>query len=133
MARLSSAVLVLTAGLMAVGACHRQTHAPDGQFTVRNVITQDQIDSSNATSVYELIRHLHADYLKDRGKTSLKANQHERAVVFLNDQEYGIPETLRNMPISRIAEIRYYSPTEAAAKYGSQYAGGVILLISRTE
>ena len=77
-------------------ACHQQTPEAASASSVRNIITQDEIDSTKVDNVYDLIVRLHADYLRDRGKVSIKLNQRDRAVVFLNDQEYGIPETLRN-------------------------------------
>jgi hypothetical protein len=119
--------------IVALAAC---THRPSEGIpmrSLRNVITKDQIDSTSATNVYDLIARLHADFLKDRGKTSIKTNQRDRAVVFLNDQEYGIPETLRNLQPDRFMEIRYFSGTDAASKFGSQYGGGVIQLISRSQ
>jgi outer membrane cobalamin receptor len=125
--------LTIAAACVMLVACHPQQSRPSVGGSVRNVITRDEIDSSTASNVYDLIARLHGDFLKDRGKVSIKMNQHERAVVFLNDQEYGIPETMRNIPISRVSEIRYYSGTEAVAKFGSQYGGGVIHLTSRVE
>ena len=130
--------LPISAGLVAVGfvalsACHPHRPREEGSGSLRNVITQEQIDSSRAANVYDVITRFHAEFLRDRGRTSLRTNQHERAVVFLNDQEYGIPETMRNIPIGRIAEIRFFPGTEAVAKFGSQYGGGVIQLISRTQ
>ena len=133
MSRLHALPLVAAAGLAVLVACHSQQKEADSIFSVRNVITQDQIDSSGANNVYELIQRLHGEYLRDRGKISIKMNQHERAVVFLNDHEYGILETMRNIPISRVGEIRYFTGTEAAVKFGSQYGGGVVQLVSRTE
>jgi hypothetical protein len=111
-------------------ACH---HQQAGAFSVRDVITQGQIDSTGYTNIYDVIVRLHADYLRDRGPVSIKTNQHARAVVFLNAQEYGIPETLRNFPAGGVAEIRYYRGTDAVTKFGSQYGGGVIQLISRNQ
>lgn len=98
-----------------------------------NVITREQIDSSHATNVYDVIAKLHAEYLHDRGAISVLTNQHDRAVVFLNDQEYGILETMRNIPPANVAEIRFFSGTDAVTRFGSQYGGGVIQLISRTQ
>lgn len=118
---------------IALAACHPQTAAPGEKRAQRNVITQEEIEAADASNVYDLIAHLRSEYLRDRGVISIKKNTHSRAVVFLNDQEYGILETLRNMPPNRIAEIRYFTGTEAASKYGSQYGGGVVLLISRVE
>jgi outer membrane receptor for ferrienterochelin and colicin len=117
-------VLALTVVL----ACHQQQGTT---ASVRNVITQDQIDSTGYTNVYDVIARLHAEYLRDRGAVSIKTNQHARAVVFLNAQEYGIPETLRNFPAGGVSEIRYYRGPDAVSKFGSQYGGGVIQLISR--
>ncbi|MEO5816450.1 MAG: hypothetical protein ABIT20_14350 [Gemmatimonadaceae bacterium] len=111
-------------------ACHQQQ---GGVLSVRDIITQEQIDSTGYTNVYDVIARLHGEYLRDRGAVSIKTNQHARAVVFLNAQEYGIPETLRNFPAGGVAEIRYYRGTDAVAKFGSQYGGGVIQLISRSQ
>ena len=116
---------------LAIG-CHHQPAESRGSAS-HNVITQEEIDASGAKNIYDVIARLRGNYLSDRGPISIKSNVHSRAVVFLNDQEYGIPETMRNIPPGRIAEIRYYSGTDAVARYGAQYGGGVILLISRTQ
>ncbi len=113
-------------------ACHTPAH-PYYRGTARNVITMDMIEATPASSVYELITKLRADFLRDRGPVSILGNQHARAVVFLNDQEYGIPETMRNIPTDRIARIHFYPGTDAVPKFGSQYGGGVIQLISRNQ
>ena len=83
--------------------------------------------------MYDVIARLRSSYLIDRGRTSIRTNTHARAIVFLNDQEYGIPETMRNIPPGRIAEIRFFPGTEAVSRFGSQYGGGVIQLISRNQ
>ena len=116
--------------ILLVSACHQQVSS-SGHGTQRNVITEEEIDASTASNVYDLIAQLRADFLKDRGKISIRANQHEKAVVFLNDQEYGILETMRNIPVSRVSEIRYYPGTDAVNRFGAQYGGGVVMLISR--
>ena len=115
--------------LLLVSACHQQVST--GHGSQRYVISQEEIEASSASNVYDLIAQLRADFLKDRGPISIRTNQHERAVVFLNDQEYGILETMRNFPITRISEIRYYPGTEAVNRFGAQYGGGVVFLVSR--
>lgn len=122
----------LLVGLAAVlTACHPQS--PSSPTTSGNVITQDEIDAAGSISAYDLITRIRGQFLRDRGRTSIRTNQHARAVVFLNDQEYGIPETMRNIPASRLAEIRFFPGTDAVPKFGSQYGGGVIQLISRSQ
>jgi hypothetical protein len=115
--------------LLLVSACHQQVST--GHGSQRYVITQEEIEASSASNVYDLIAQLRADFLKDRGPISIRTNQHERAVVFLNDQEYGILETMRNIPIGRVSEIRYYPGTEAVNRFGAQYGGGIVYLVSR--
>jgi hypothetical protein len=119
--------------LVALAACHPHRPTEVGTSSLRNVITQDQIDSSRAANIYDVITKLHGEFLRDRGRTSLRMNQHERAVVFLNDQEYGILETMRNIPIGRISEIRYFSGPDAVNRFGAQYGGGVVMLVSRNQ
>ena len=46
---------------------------------------------------------------------------------------YGFFGDLLKDPRGRIAEIRYYSGTDASARFGAQYGGGVIQLISRNQ
>ena len=128
--RRSIVVISLLLCVVAAG-CHQQSGT--GGRSSRNVITQEEIDASNAANMYDLIARLRADFLKDRGAVSIKSNQRERAVVFLNDQEYGILETMRNIPIGRISEVRYYTGIDAVSKFGSQYGGGVVMLVSRNQ
>ena len=127
-------ILSLTAAFVVLAAsCHRQLPVSRDRGGLRNVITQAEIDSTHAANVYDVIARLRGDFLHDRGRISIKTDQHERAIVFLNNQEYGIPETMRNIPTTRISEIRFYSGTDAVIRFGAQYGGGVIQLIPRYE
>lgn len=119
------------ATLVAAAGCHAQR--PGAPGSVGNVISRDQIEATNASNIYDVIVRLHAEFLNDRGRTSIRTNVTSRAVVFLNDQEYGIPETMRNIPPDRIQEIRHFSGSEAVVRFGAQYGGGVILLTSRND
>jgi hypothetical protein len=124
------ASLVLCATLIV--ACHNAP-PPEPGSAGRSVITREQLDEAGSASVYDVITRLHNEYFNDRGKVSIRMNQTARAVVFMEDQEYGIIETLQNIPASRIQLIRYYSGIDASAKFGAQYGGGVIQLIPRVE
>jgi hypothetical protein len=119
------------AALWIVLGCHAQPVGAPG--SVENVITREQIDAVKASSIYDVIVRLRAEFLNDRGRTSIRTNATSRAVVFLNDQEYGIPETMRNIPPGRIETVRHFSGSEAVVRFGAQYGGGVIQLTSRTD
>lgn len=129
MTRMVSTCFLLLCALM---ACTRSaTTVPGGSSW--NVITRDEIDSTNASSIYDVIAHLRAGYLRDRGTVSVITGAHDVAVVFLGDQEYGEIPTMRNLPASRVAMVRYFNGPEAVARFGSQFHGGVIQLIPRYE
>lgn len=128
MLRFRTTALVL---LGLVFACHAQPAGAPG--SVENVITREQIDAVKASNMYDVIVRLRAEFLNDRGRTSIRTNATSRAVVFLNDQEYGVPETMRNIPPGRIESVRHFSGAEAVVRFGAQYGGGVIQLTSRTE
>lgn len=91
-----------------------------------NVITEDEITASMGSSVYDVVSKLRPNFLKTRGRTSMNASGSGYASVFLDGQPYGDLNTLRNINASQAHEIRYYSATEAATKFGMQNGAGVI-------
>lgn len=125
-------VSLTVAVVLLVSACTAQKSGRP-MSARRDVITEEEIEASNATNVYDLVASLRGEYLKDRGIISIKTNTREKAVVFLNEQEYGVVETMRNIPKGRIAEVRYVSGVDAVNRFGAQYGGGIILLISRNQ
>ena len=96
-----------------------------------DVITRDELDSAGTVSVYDAIVRRHANFFRNRGPTSINSSSAPRAVVFMMEQPYGEIESLRSIPVEQVESIRYYSGTDAAAKFGKIYNGGVIQLIPR--
>ena len=88
--------------------------------------------STNATTAYDVIARLRAEYLRNRGPTSLVLASRAQAVVFLNEQLYGAIDTLKELRSSDLVEIRFYDGPDAITKFGSQYSGGVIQLVTRS-
>ena len=125
-------VSLTVAVVLLVSACTAQK-AGRPMSARRDVITEEEIEASNATNVYDLVASLRGEFLKDRGIISIKTNTREKAVVFLNDQEYGIVETMRNIPKGRVSEVRYIAGVDAVNRFGAQYGGGIIMLISRNQ
>lgn len=105
-------------------------HTPAAQQDP-NVITFEQIQASGGTTILDVISRLHADYLRDRGPTSMNARTRDVAVVFLNQQEYGALSTLADFPANDIEEVHFFPWDDALIKFGRKYGGGVIQLITR--
>lgn len=120
----------LIAMVTLLAACHQRVAEPSPTGNP-NVVTREELEAVGTGSVYDAIVRRHGLFLKDRGRTSIYGKNIPRAVVFIADTEYGIIETMRNLPAERFEMVRYYSDTEAAAKFGSEYIGGVIQLIPR--
>jgi len=121
-------LLVLAMAVMACSPARPSlaTH-PD-----RTVLTRDDIEAvTAASSMYDVIRRLRPEYLNSRGRTSLLNQGDPRPVVFLDEQEYGPIESLRNLQPDLVQEVRFYASSSAVAKFGSRYGTGVIRLQSR--
>jgi hypothetical protein len=122
---------MLAVVLLFLSACAwRGPGAPEGD---PNLITRDQIAATHGSTVYDVIARLHAEFLRDRGATSINLGTRDVATVFLNGVEFGSIESLRTIAASDIEQIRYFPGVDAVVKFGRAYAGGVILLTSRVE
>ena len=103
-----------------------------GEVYNSNVITEDEIVASRATTAYEVIHKLRANFLTNRGETSFnKAQSNPYPTVYVDDQEFGPISTLSSIPASQISTIRLYRVSEANAKYGTHNLSGVIAIFTR--
>jgi hypothetical protein len=103
-----------------------------GEINNSQLITEDEIVASRATTAYEAIQKLRANFLTYRGETSLnKSRSTPYPTVYLDGQEFGPIGILRTIPASQVATIRLYRSWEATTKYGSRNMGGVIEVSTR--
>ncbi|MDP9206491.1 MAG: hypothetical protein M3P12_13725 [Gemmatimonadota bacterium] len=115
---------------IAVGCSHPQLGP--GEVFNSQVITEDEIVASRASTAYEVIHKLRANFLTNRGETSFnKSESRPYPTVYLDDQEFGPISTLASIPASQITMIRLYRVSEASAKYGSHNTSGVIAITTR--
>jgi hypothetical protein len=119
------------AGILLIAAVSC-VHSGTARGSDRRLITEEEILSTNATTAFDVIARLRAEYLRNRGPTSLVLPSRAEPVVFLNDQLYGSIGTLKEVRSSDLAEIRFYDGPDAITKFGSQYSGGVIQLVTRS-
>jgi hypothetical protein len=84
--------------------------------------------------VYDAVVRLRPAFIRDRGQTTvLNSSAQTRAVVFVNDNEYGPIESLKQFPASRAQEVRFLPGPEATTRFGSAYGSGIILLTLRVQ
>lgn len=122
-----SALFVATV-LASAAACAsvKQKNSSD-----RNVITAAEIEVADANTAYDVIVKLHANYLHSRGPNSILLKENKEPTVYLDEVEFGSINSLRSIPASNIAEIRFINGWDAMTKYGSDHVAGVIQIYTR--
>lgn len=111
-----------------LAACARN-QGPAPQTNINSdVITEDEIAaiSASASTAYDVIKKLRANFLSYRGKTSMIGTSNADPTVYVDDQAYGPISSLRSIPASQVTSIRIYRSWDAMTKYGQGNMGGVI-------
>ena len=127
MIRSYAALLIVAATL----GCTRPRLGP-GEISNSQLITEEEIDASRANNAYEAIQKLRANFLSNRGETSLdKSKSQPYPTVYVDGQEFGPISSLRSIPASEVASIRLYRSWEATTKFGTGNMGGVIAVTTR--
>jgi outer membrane cobalamin receptor len=96
------------------------------------LITEEEVEASRAPTAFEVIQRLRANFLTYRGETSLnRSTSHPYPTVYVDGQEFGPIQSLRNIPASQVSTIRLYRSWEATTKFGTGNMGGVIAITTR--
>ena len=93
-----------------------------------NVITAPELSRSRATNAYDAIHQIRPELLRTRDPGTLvyfKANQ---PAVAVDNTLVGGVEVLRAISLDSVARIEYVNAWNAANRYGSTFANGVMLI-----
>lgn len=123
----------LLVALFSVGvlACTPPRQGP-GEVSNSQLISEEEIEASRASTAYDVIQKLRANFLSYRGETSLnKSTSTPYPTVYVDGQQFGPISSLRNLPASQIATIRLYRSWEATTTFGTGNMGGVIAITTR--
>jgi len=90
------------------------------------VITEEEIASSNAINAYEAVQKLRANFLADRGKTTILGRSPSKPTVYVDGVQFGDVTSLRSISATVVQSIRLYRAYEAEQRYGNGVMGGVI-------
>ena len=125
------------AGLMAVlagtgGACAaRQGGAAPSN---RNLVTLEELSATNSRTVYEALERVRPSWLSSRGPASIgNVRDAGEAVanVYIEGSRMGDVEYLKQVYVSDVHEIRFWTAGEAGARFGMGNPRGVIEIIPR--
>lgn len=127
-----SSVSALVAVVLSVAACHG-ANTWDAPSPSRNVITRTEIEQSRANSAWDVVAKLRGNFMASRGANSLLQKVNKEPTVYLDDVEYGNLGTLKQIPASAVAEIRFVEGWNAETKFGPGHAAGVIQVFTRVQ
>jgi len=95
------------------------------------VITRAEIEQATwATSAFDLVQRLRPSFLRISGPTN-PSGAPQTPVVRLNEQELGDHGALRSIQLGSVQEIRYYTASEATARFGGIRGRPVIAVTSK--
>lgn len=128
--RTGAAYLVMALVAVVMSCTRVNTAAAPGGDPM--TITEDQIALLHASNAYDIVAQTHANFFHSRGRESLNSDAPPIPVhVFIDDTYYGDVNSLRNIGVEEVMEIRLYQSYEAQYKWGSGHMGGVIQVITK--
>ncbi len=99
---------------------------------INRPVTTEEIRSSNARTITELLRELRPQWLRQRGTATISPNSSLHSArgvaVYLNGTLLGGLETLDEISIDAITGIRFLNGPAAVLRYGTGNEDGAILL-----
>jgi hypothetical protein len=117
--------LVALSTLLLGSACSR----PAGTSKSRGLaqrLTQVDLTNANSESVYDAIVKLRPAWLSSRGPTSVANSTPTTVDVFMNGNNMGTAEYLKELRVTDVVEVRYYDAGQASARFGMGHPRGVL-------
>jgi len=100
----------------------------------KNVVTLDELSATNSRYVYQALEKLRPSWLTSRGPANIgNVREATEAVanVYINGSRMGNVTYLRQVYVSDVHEVRYWTAGEASARFGMGNPRGVIEIIPR--
>ena len=119
------------AALLALSACAAQSAAPRAGTRDANLITVDELETVNASNLFDAVNRLRPQFLRSRGVVSLQDPNPPTAVVYLDGQRVGGIDFLERMSPLGVISVRFMTPVDASSRYGFNHEGGAILVSTR--
>jgi hypothetical protein len=112
-------------------ACSSMAAGPASSSN-RNVVTGEELESTNSPMVYQALEIVRPQWMSSRGVVSVTDSQEARANVYMNGTRVGDLDYLRQVYVADVAELRFWPAGEAAARFGMGNPRGVIEIILKT-
>ena len=140
---------ILAAALLSVvAACASAGAGSSGGPGGRDMILLDEITTSGANDAYALVQSRRPQWLRVRGdmgrgqgtitvglddprtgeRTTAEGSSASSPNVYLNNARMGTADALRQIPVTGVQYVRWFSPAEANLRWGTGNTYGDILV-----
>ena len=126
--QLSAAMAIVAVSFLA-GACASQGEG-DGPRRNQDVITAEELAPYSTYTALEAIRRLRPRWLQVRGSSSSSLGPAEPVVV-IDGTRFGPASALAGYAVTAIESVRFMSASDATTRYGTDFAGGAIVVTTR--
>jgi hypothetical protein len=93
-------------------------------------LSAEEMKSSPASNLYDVIRSYRPEWLVKRGQTSI--NLEGDIVVYVDNIALGGPESLKSIDVQSVQSVRFLNASEAQMRYGIGHVHGAIVVTTRT-
>lgn len=129
-----TAAAVLGCAAVAAPAQAQSSAAPAArQRPERNRIRAEEIQQSNAASVYQLIQARRGMWLMRNQPTDMSGTGQGKMLVFLDGAELDGLDELRQLPLAGVRVVEFLSPGETEHRLGRYTVVGAIRVSTRDE
>jgi hypothetical protein len=138
--------MVAVALLAVSAACASAAGGGTGGAGGRGIILLDEITASGAADAYTLVQSARPQWLRVRGdmgrgentvsmgmddprtgeRTTAEGSAARSPSVYLNNARMGTAETLRQIPLTGVRYVRWFTPAEANLRWGTGNTYGAI-------
>lgn len=130
-------VLLITAATTVACAASAGGASP-GPRRDRNTITADELKATQASTLYDVVQRLHPEWLVPHTQGTLGASgsgmsgagSDTNIQVFMDTQHAGSVDVLRQFTPSQATQLKFYSSSEAQARFGNGNLNGVIQIVT---
>lgn len=93
-------------------------------------ITSKELRTVDDRDAYTAIALLRPSMISNRGRTSILLDTPDQPEVFIDGMYYGPFDTLRQLPVHELEEIRLLDVGDATIRYGMGHPSGIIDITS---
>ena len=95
-----------------------------------NLITAEELAGKAAQTLYDAVRALRPAWMMRARPTALMPQNEGGLIVYVDGTRFGNFESLRQLAPRVALSVRYYSPSDAEAHFGTGHLNGAIEVIT---